>query len=542
MNTQQTGQYKITALYARLSADDELQGDSNSIIHQKQILEEFAFNHGLGNCQFYVDDGFSGTNFERPDFQRMLTDIENEIVGTVIVKDLSRFGRNYYQVGYYTEKVFLEHDIRFISIVDNVDSINGVNEFAPFHNLINDFYAKDIAKKQKAVIESKGNAGKRLTTKAIYGYKKNDEGQWIVDEEAAAVVRKIFELCIKGKGIQMIANYLFAKQIKNPSAYTGKYRKGGVAEKNPYLWSAQTVSGILSRQEYCGDTVNFKSHRKTLCSKVVVKNDPEDYKIFPNTHEAIISREDFAKVQEIRSKRKRIKPIEEPIMFAEIYCADCGSRMHIMRSRNYKKTKPDCYICSLSRKSTAVKQSDCSSHYITESALKDHVLKSLNAVLESAKDFAKFKKQIYADYNKKNSRSLNEIKRNLTETQKRISKIDMIIKEMYEDKVNGNISLEIFQKLSSEYCLEQKELSSKVLDLKKKCAEFGQTKTALKGFFDIVQKYMEHGSVNELTPEIVSEFIDRIEIGETKKVDGKRQQHVNIYFRGIGLMDSEILR
>lgn len=169
-------------------------------------------------------------------------------------------------------------------------------------------------------------------------------------------------------------------------------------------------------------------------------------------------------------------------------------------------------------------------------------MKSLNAVLESAKDFAKFKKQIYADYNKKNSRSLNEIKRNLTETQKRISKIDMIIKEMYEDKVNGNISLEIFQKLSSEYCLEQKELSSKVLDLKKKCAEFGQTKTALKGFFDIVQKYMEHGSLNELTPEIVSEFIDRIEIGETKKVDGKRQQQVNIYFRGIGLLDSEILR
>lgn len=538
----QTGQYKITALYARLSADDDLQGDSNSIIHQKQILEEYAATNGFGNCQFYVDDGFSGTNFDRPDFQRMIEDIENQIVGTVIVKDLSRLGRNYYQVGYYTEKFFLEHDIRFISITDNVDSINGTNEFAPFHNLINDFYAKDIAKKQKAVIENKGNAGKRLTTKAIYGYKKDDEGQWIVDEEAAAVVKKIFQLCIDGKGIQMIANYLFANHIKNPSAYTGKYRKGGVAEKNPYLWSAQTVSGILSRQEYCGDTVNFKSHRKSLCSKIVVKNNPDDYKVFENTHEAIISREDFAKVQEIRSKRKRIKPIEEPVMFAEIYCADCGSRMHIMRSRNYKKTKPDCYICSLYRKSSLVKQNNCSSHYISESVLKNHVLKLLNAILQSAEDFENFQNLINAEFVRKNNRSLNDIKINLAETQKRISKIDMIIKEMYEDKVNGNISLEIFQKLSSEYCLEQKELSSKVLNLKKQCAEFGQTKTALKVFFEIVQKYMEQGSVNELTPEIVSEFIDRIEIGETKKVDGKRQQQVNIYFKGIGLLDSEILR
>ena len=191
----QTGQeYKITALYARLSSDDELQGDSNSIIHQKKILEEYAANNGLGNCKFYVDDGFSGTSFDRPDFQRMIVDIENQLVGTVVVKDLSRFGRNYYQVGYYTEKFFLDHDIRFISISDNVDSNNGTNEFAPFHNLINDFYAKDIAKKQKAVIDSKENAVQRLTTRAIYGYQKDENGQWIIDEEAASVVRKIFEL------------------------------------------------------------------------------------------------------------------------------------------------------------------------------------------------------------------------------------------------------------------------------------------------------------------------------------------------------------
>ena len=539
---QSTGQYKITALYARLSSDDELQGDSNSIIHQKQILETYAAEHSLGNCQFYVDDGFSGTNFDRPDFQRMIIDIENDIVGTVVVKDLSRFGRNYYQVGYYTEKFFLEHDIRFISIGDNVDSVNGTNEFAPFHNLINDFYAKDIAKKQKAVIESKGNAGQRLTTNAIYGYQKDDNGQWIIDTETAPVVKKIFDLCLQGQGVQMIANYLFAHKVKNPSAQKGQYRTGGVAEKNPYLWSAQTVSGILSRQEYCGDTVNFKSHRKSLCSKVVVKNDPQDYKIFENTHESIISREDFEKVQEIRSKRKRIKPIEEPVLFSEIYCADCKSRMHIMRSRNYKKTKPDCYICSLSRKSSTVKQETCSSHYITEKRLKDYVLQVLNDILKYSADLEKFRKIINAEISKRNGQTVNEVKKELAQTQKRIDEIDMIIKELYEDKVKGNISIEIFRKLSSNYCDEQKALSSKIFELNKKSAELSKAKTAQKGFIEIVQKYIEYSYIDELTAEIIADFIDRIEIGETKKVDRKRQQQINIYFKGIGLLDLSILR
>lgn len=538
----QAGQYRITALYARLSSDDELQGDSNSIIHQKQILEEYAAANGFFSCQFYVDDGYSGTNFDRPDFQRMINDIENQIVGTVIVKDLSRLGRNYYQVGYYTEKFFVDHDIRFISISDNVDSINGVNEFAPFHNLINDFYAKDIAKKQRAVIVSKGNAGQRLATKAIYGYKKDENGQWIVDEEAASVVRKIFQLCIDGNGIQMIANYLFAHHIKNPSAYTGHYRTGGVAEQNPYLWSAQTVAGILSRQEYCGDTVNFKTHRKTLCSKVVIKNQPDEYKIFENTHEAIISREVFAQVQEIRSKRKRIKPIEEPVLFSDIYCADCKNRMHIMRSRKYKKTKPDCYICSLSRKSAALKQSVCSSHYIQEAVLIDKVTAFLNDIIHASEDFDRFKKIINFELAKKSKSSSMEIKKDLANTKSRIDEIDTIIKHLYEDKVKGNLTIEMFQKLSFEYMQEQKELSAKIVMLNQKLAEQSNFQTVLTNFFESVQKFRAFGVITTLTVEIVESLIDRIEVCETKKVDGKRQQQVNIYLRGIGLFDTKILR
>ena len=528
----QTGQYKITALYARLSSDDELQGDSNSIIHQKKILEEYAADIGLGNCQFYVDDGFSGTNFDRPDFQRMIDDIENQLVGTVIVKDLSRFGRNYYQVGYYTEKFFAEHDIRFISISDNVDSNKGTNEFAPFHNLINDFYAKDIAKKQKAAIDSKGNAGQRLTTRAIYGYQKDENGQWIVDEEAASVVKKIFELCIKGNGVQQIANYLFTNKIKNPSAYKGQIKKGGIAERNPSLWSAQTVSQILTKQEYCGDTVNFRYRKKGLCSKIVVKNSPENIKIFENTHEAIISRGDFAKVQEIRSKKRRRAAIDKPVLFEEIYCADCGKRMLIIRSRNYH---PNAYVCSTYRKALYNKEHSCTSHYITEKTLADMVAEKLNRLLLSAKSNPEeFSNRINSEFVKQNGISQAERKKEISLAQKRTNEIDKIIKELYEDKVKGNISLEMFQKLSAEYCEEQQSLSATILACNKRIAELGKSKEALKVFLDVVEKFKEQGEIKELSQSIINEFIDHIVISQEKEADGKRQPQ--IYFKGIGLL------
>lgn len=526
---QTTGEFKITALYARLSSDDELQGESNSIIHQKQILEEYAATNNLNNYQFYVDDGFSGTNFERPGFQRMVSDIKNGVIGTVVVKDLSRFGRNYLQVGYYTEMMFPKYDIRFISVTDNVDSNVGYNEFVPLHNLINDWYAKDISRKQRAVIQSKGNSGKRLTTKAIFGYKKDDDGQWLIDNEAAEVVKKIFKLCLDGYGTQMIANYLFAEKIKNPSAYMG-YVCRTKGDKNPYLWTAQTISSILSRQEYCGDTVNFKTQRKSCMSKQVIHNNPEDYKIFYDTHTAIISREDFEKVQEIRSKRKRISHIQKPVLFDEIYCADCGQRMYIMRLKD--KSKPNAYSCGKYRKNSLA----CSSHYIREDYLIEYVLNELNILLDSAQDFEDFRKKIKDEFSKKNSLTQVEIKKNLDNTQKRIVEINLIIKELYEDKVKGNITLEIFQKLSSEFIKEQKNLSNAIIDYSKERADLDNSKDTLKGFLDIVEKYRIQGSITQLTHEIVDDFIDKIEVFESKKLDGKRQQKVNVYFKGIGIL------
>lgn len=524
---------KITALYARLSADDELKGESNSISNQKQILQEYALTNGFANCKFYIDDGYSGTTFNRPDFDKLVNDVENDLIGTVIVKDLSRFGRNYLKVGYYTEVVFPEKGVRFISVTDNVDSNSdeGINEFVPFKNMMNDWYAKDISRKQRAVIQSKGNAGKRLTTRAIYGYKKDENKEWIIDEETADVVRKIFQLCLDGYGIQMIANYLFAKKIKNPSAYSGRIRTGGVANTNPYLWSAQTVSGILSRQEYCGDTINFKSQKRSCMSKQIIKFDPSEYKIFPDTHQAIISREDFQKVQEIRSKRKRITPIQERVMFGDvIFCGDCGNKMYIMRSRNWKKTKPDCYICSTSRK-----KGNCSSHYIQEKHLIEYVEDAINKLLLTSNDTEKLYKRIHDDITKRNNERQRDLNKKLSEAQVRVREIDNIIKNLYEDKVRGNITLDVFQKLSSNFSTEQATLNDFIFEHSKECANVKADKSSVSDFVNIVKKY-ETG-IDALTPEIVDDFIERIEIFEAKKIDGKRQQKINIHFKGIGLVD-----
>ncbi len=530
----QTGEkVKITALYCRLSADDELKGESNSISHQKEILQEFALTNGFDNCRYYVDDGYSGTTFNRPDFTKMMDDVENDLIGAIIIKDLSRLGRNYLKVGYYTEIVFPEKDIRFISVTDNLDSYDGLNEFAPFKNIMNDWYAKDISRKQRAVIKSKGNAGKRLTTKAIFGYKKDENGQWIIDEESASVVRKIFQLCIDGYGVQMIANYLFAKKIKTPTAYTGKIQPGGIAETNPYRWSAQTVSGILSRQEYCGDTVNFKFKRKNCMSKQIIKKDPSEYKIFPNTHEAIISREDFDKVQKIRSQRKRITPIHEKVIFEDVlFCADCGSKMYIMRSRNWKQTKPDCYVCSKSRK-----DSSCTSHYIRESNLIEYVKNAINNFLKCESSREKLFAAIQDGIIKRNHQTQMEMQKNLFDAQNRVKEIDGIIKSLYEDKVRGNISIELFQRLSRNFKNEQDELNNYIIKNTKDNVVINKEKTAVNDFINIVKNYSN--TISELTPEIVKDFIEHIEVFEAKKIDGIRQQKINIYFKGIGLLNLE---
>lgn len=385
---------RFTALYCRLSSDDELKGDSNSIIHQKQILQDYALKHSLTPTEIYVDDGFTGTNFDRPDFKRLLSDVENDLVKTVIVKDLSRLGRNYLKVGYYTEVLFPEKGVRFISIADNLDtSVNDeLNDFIPFKNIMNEWYAKDLARKQRAVVKSKGNSGIRLATRPLYGYKKAENGDWLIDEPTAAVVQKIFDLYLKGYGPASIANYLFANKVKIPSTI-GLPKLN--PEQNPYRWSKDTVAKILTYQDYCGDMINFK------------RSDVDSLVIFPDRQEPIISREI----------------------------------------------------------------------------------------------------------------------------------IDTILKNLYEDKVLGNINLATFKKLESDYLREQAELNKVIFEQSKIKVNLENRSKSICGFLKKLESY--NNPVSELSKDLLIDLIDKIEICEATKNGNERSQQVHIYYKEIGKINLE---
>ena len=372
---------ELTALYCRLSQDDKQEGDSNSIINQKKILKRYATEHGYQSYVFFVDDGFSGTNFNRPDFQRMIAEIEAGRVERVIVKDMSRLGRDYLQVGMYTEIMFPNMDVHFIAVNDGVDSHMGDNEFTPFRNIINEWYAKDTSKKIRAVKRSKGMAGEHIGSHAPYGYIKNPDNkkEWIVDEEAAEVVREIFRLCVNGYGPTRIANILTERKILCPTYYALKHgeKSRTILPPNKYLWNATVVSHILDRMEYLGHTVNFKTHIKSYKNRKKIKNSPEQWKIFENTHEAIIDKETFEIVQKIRSgKRRPTKMGEMPIFSGLLYCADCGSKMTFHRKVSETAEKHN-FVCGNYRHNSRA----CTMHYIRNVVVEQIVLENLKEVI-----------------------------------------------------------------------------------------------------------------------------------------------------------------
>lgn len=526
---------KLTALYCRLSQDDELKGESNSITHQKEILSEYANKNGFVNCRFYVDDGISGTTFQREGFGRMLDDIQNGFVSTVIVKDLSRFGRDYIMSGYYTEIVFHQYDVQFISISDNVDTFSGAGlDFLPFHNLMNDWYARDISKKQKAVIRSKGNSGKRLNPHPPYGYKKDENKQWIIDEPAAEVVRKIFRLFVEEhKGIHYIANYLMLNKILSPRAYYGDIRSGSYAEKNPYLWTTSTVGGILDHQEYCGDTVNFKTEKKFYKSKKITHNSVEDFKIFPDTHEAIIEREIFQRAQEIRAKKHRHTRFEEPALFEKIlFCPDCGRIMYLRRQ--HSKNKPY-YVCS----GYAKYLKDCSAHYIGEEKLKNLVFSEINRLFHYAKkDYDKFKSSINRQVISINANNLNSIEKDIAGTKQKIGELQESLSSMYMDKIKGNITLKVFNSLSEENVKQQNNLKEKIEILESEALAVKKSSSSVKDFLICLEK---HISIDELTYDLLHDLIEKIEVHEGVGTKKKKVHQIDIYYKGIGLIDIEDL-
>ena len=520
----------ITALYARLSQEDALDGESNSIANQKKILMKFATDSGFPNPTFFIDDGVSGVTFDRPGWNEMIRLAEAGKIRTVIVKDMSRMGRDYLKVGYYTESFFAERDIRYIAINDGVDSDKGDNDFTPFRNLFNDFYARDTSKKIRAVMRAKGNAGEHLCTNPPYGYQKDlaDKKKWIVDEEAAEIVKRIFDLCISGKGPMQIAKLLTAQHVLTVKAHYAQ-RDGKPLPEKPYQWSPKSVAGILERPEYTGCTVNFKTYSKSHKLKKRLHNAPENQRIFPNTQPAIIEEQLFARVRELReNKRRPAKQAERQGLFSGLlYCADCGSKLHFATGKNMTPQQ-DCYRCSRYKSNTG----DCTMHFIREETLKLFVLQRIFDVtalfFDDAMAFEEAaKKQRFQEAEKEAKKRRREI----AQAEKRIGELDRIFKRIYEDDISGTISHERFLKLSADYEAEQKELTEQVKAWRDAVETFEQDQADFASFAAIVRKYV---GIRELTPTIVNEFVKKIIVHAPDKSSGHRRQKIELVWNFIG--------
>ena len=524
----------VTALYCRLSRDDELQGDSNSIINQKKILQKYALEHGYTNFRFYIDDGISGTTFNRPGFQEMIADVEAGIVKRVIIKDMSRFGRDYLQVGMYTEIMFPEHDVHFIAVNDGVDSTQGDNEFTPFRNIINEWYAKDTSKKIRAVMKVKGNAGEHLTTNAPYGYMKDpdDSKHWIPDREAADVVYEIGLYVMDGFGPSQIARKLRERKILTPAAY---YESKGIPcnvkkQGDPYGWDNTTIAGIMDRwREYLGHTVNFKTTKKSYKSKKKIWNDPENWVIFENTQPPIIEESVFLIVQNIRKARRRPTKMGEMGMFSGLlYCAECGGKMYQCRATNFAENQKY-FICSTYRKGKDL----CTTHSIKNVVLHEIVLRNLREAISYVSEHEAEFIQDAADSDMRDRDAEFVRKREtLAKADTRIAELDRIISRLYEDNVIGKLSDERFIKMSHDYELEQSNLKSMADVLRKDLKQQEQQKTNVKAFIAAVQKYTD---LQKLDAAVLRAFIDRIEVSHVDKKS--RTREITIVYNFIGAFD-----
>ena len=530
----QTTQNLITALYPRLSHEDELQGESNSISNQKRILESYAKQNGFTNLQWYTDDGYSGANFQRPGFQAMLADIEAGKVGTVIVKDMSRLGRNYLQVGMYTDMIFPQRGVRFIAINDGVDSAQGDNDFAPLRNIFNEWMVRDTSKKIKAVFRSKGMSGKPITSQPVYGYLKGEDGRFIVDEEAAPVVKQIFSLCLAGNGPTKIARILTEQQIPTPG--TLEYRRTGSTRRYypdyPYKWATNTIVHILERKEYLGHTVNFKTEKVSYKVKSSVENPEEKQVIFENTHEPIIDLATWERVQELRKQRKRPNRYDEVGLFSGLlFCADCGSVLYQQRYEN-KTRKQDCYICGNYKKRTH----DCTAHFIRTDLLTAGVTANLRKVTSYAAKHEKQFMKLLIEQNEDGGKRRNAAKRKeLDAAEKRIAELSAIFKRLYEDSVTGRISDERFAELSADYEAEQRQLKERAAELQGELSKAQEATVNAGKFMNIVRR---HISFEELTPTLLREFIEKIVVHECSYDENKhRRQEIEIYYSFVGKVD-----
>lgn len=533
---QDTQDEGITALYERLSQEDKLEGESNSIANQKKILERYCREHGITAYRHYdEDDGYSGTNFNRPGFQRMLADIKAGKIKRVIVKDMSRFGRDYLQVGFYTDMLFPDFGVHFIAVNDGVDSTRGENEFTAIRNVFNEMYARDTSKKIRATWQSKGKSGENLTTIPPYGYMKDPDNKkkWIIDEEAAAVVQQIFALCVSGMGPTQIAKWLEKHEIYNPTAYS-QAKGRPVTNKptaNPYKWTNETVSRTLERIEYLGHTVNFKTRKQSYKSKKKLWNDPSEWVIFENTQPPIVEESVFLIVQNIRRSRRRPTKMGDMGIFSGLlYCAECGGKMYQCRATNFTEEQKY-FICSTYRKGKDL----CTTHSIKNVVLHEIVLRNLREAIEYVTQYeAEFIQEAADSRLRERDAEFSRKRETLSRAESRIAELDNLFKHLYEDNVTGKLSDERFIKMSRDYELEQENLKSMAEVLREEIKQQEKQKTNVKAFISVVKKYTD---MQELDASILREFIDRIEVSHTDKKSKTRE--ITIVYNFIGAFDFE---
>ena len=529
----------ITALYCRLSRDDGMNGDSNSVANQKHLLSQKAKEMGLPNTKYYVDDGYTGTNFNRPGFQQMLSDIEMGFVSAVMVKDLSRLGRDYVSVGNYTDSYFPDHGIRFIAVNDSIDSEKGESEIAPFKNILNEMYARDISKKIRSSHRLRGNMGEPLS-QPPYGYQKSPENKkkWIIDPEAAEIVKSIFKMCLDGKGNETIARILQEQKVLVPMAYwqsKGLPRGGKKTQPNPYRWCKTTVQKILSQQEYCGDVINFKTYSKSFKNKRRYDNDPENWMIFKDVHEPIITREDFEKVQTriAKTKRRAPKPHNgQKSIFADLlFCGDCHTKLRYHTNTINKDIHY--FVCANNKVDY---RGNCSGrHYVRADAIEQVVMLELRRMAEYLSDDEDAFAELLA--RKTDKELLKEQKRCEEELQKAMTRNDTVSKlyeKLYEDNVTGKVSDEWFMQLSHKYEVERMELKSKITALRKKLSESGKQQQQREGVILAVRRFMQ---MDYLTAPLLRELIDHIDVFETEGTGKNRTQRIVIYYRFVGYVE-----
>ena len=525
---------KITPLYERLSRDDELQGESNSISNQKQMLEDFARRNGLPNPTHFTDDGISGTRFDRPGFLAMMEEVEAGRVEAIVIKDMSRLGRDYLKVGQVME-VLRQRGVRLIAINDGVDSLKGDDDFTPFRNIMNEFYARDTSRKIRSVFKSKGMSGKHLTGTVIYGYLWDEKREhWLVDEEAAEVVRRIFALTLEGYGPYQIACKLSADRIEIPVVHLARFNEGvnrSKPVKDPYGWGSSTIVNILKKREYLGHTINFKT-RKHFKDKKSHYVSEDEWTIFENTHEAIIDQQTFDLAQKIRSNVRRYPNGwgEAAPLTGLLYCADCGGKMYVHRTNNGRRISQ--YTCSNYTKVPCGTLCP-TQHRINESAVLTLVSDTLRAIAEySRNDRTEFIHTVQETQVAQQSADISKKRRRLAAAQKRAGELEKLICKIYEDNALGKLPDARYKALDAQYAKEQDALEIEIAELEKAVTGYEQSQKSAEKFIALIDKYE---NFDTLTNTMLNEFVEKILVHErSRKGSQDTTQEIEIYFNFLG--------